>query len=156
MQTDTRGFIVHLWAYCNLPIAHDMNDTWCLKGRPHSVGSFTSSSIWLMREGWRREGQQLNVIAQWRGHLKSQPAWSHQIFQIPWGPFSKAFTLVIYKCSHCFRVWEQNCACKRFIKLTPGCWSGQSLNPQPCDRQNVVLTTELSGQRLTPQAKVME
>ena len=33
------------------------------------VGSFMSPSIWLMKEGWRRQSQRLNVTAQWRDHL---------------------------------------------------------------------------------------
>ena len=66
---------VHLWVYCNLPTAHDMNDVWCVmpdawyvmlerKTTPpgklplivsnSSIGSFTSPSIWLIKEGWRR------------------------------------------------------------------------------------------------------
>ena len=66
---------VHLWVYCNLPTAHDMNDAWCVmpdawyvmlerKTTPpgklplivsnSSIGSFTSPSIWLVKEGWRR------------------------------------------------------------------------------------------------------
>ena len=28
-----------------------------------------SPSIWLMKEGWRRQGQRLNVTAQWCNHL---------------------------------------------------------------------------------------
>ena len=59
---------VHLWVYCNLPTAHDMNDAWYVmlerKTTPpgklplivsnSSIGSFTSPSIWLIKEGWRR------------------------------------------------------------------------------------------------------
>ena len=66
---------VHLWAFCNPPTAHDMNDAWCVmpdawyvmherKTTPpgklplivsnSSIGSFTSPSIWLIKEGWRR------------------------------------------------------------------------------------------------------
>ena len=66
---------VHLWVYCNLPTAHDMNDAWCVmpdawyvmlerKTTPpgklplivsnSSIGSFTSPSIWLVKEGWRK------------------------------------------------------------------------------------------------------
>ena len=33
---------VHLWAYCNPPKAHDMNDAWCVKGRPCHRENFRS------------------------------------------------------------------------------------------------------------------
>ena len=68
---------VHLWAHCNPPIAYEMNDAWCVKGKPHHRGNFLysfpivgwvlllpprlSPSIYLMKEGWKIQGQRANV-----------------------------------------------------------------------------------------------
>ena len=58
--------------------SHDMNDAWKLDHIPRKVpltflnsvvGSFTSPSSWLMKEGLRGQGQRLNFTAQWRDHL---------------------------------------------------------------------------------------
>ena len=37
--------------YCNLPMAHDMNDAWYVKGRPHHLGNFRYSfpkGVWVV------------------------------------------------------------------------------------------------------------
>ena len=42
---------VHLWAYCNPPIAHDMGSWWCVKGRSHHRGDFPYSFrtvVWVL------------------------------------------------------------------------------------------------------------
>ena len=59
-----------------------MKDMWCVKGRLHhggggisllfpnrSVGSLWSLRFWPTEEGWRRQGQQLNVAGQRRDYL---------------------------------------------------------------------------------------
>ena len=83
--------LVHLWAYCNPPIAHYMNDAWCMKGRPHHRGNFPYSCrtvVWVLLCPfqfwvWRRQGQWLNVTTQWRNHhFKSQRAWSHRFLTL--------------------------------------------------------------------------
>ena len=110
---------VHLWTYCSPPIAHDMNDVWCVKGRPHYQGNFpysfrtvTSPSIWLLKEGWGRQGQRLNFTTHWRDHLNWDKVSNHS---------------------------------QHDLTKDPGCWSGRGLNPWPSARQTGALLTEQPG-----------
>ena len=65
---------VHLWAHCNPPIAHDMNDAWKVNNTTGETSCThfptlvlvllpppPSPSIYLMKEGWKIQGQRANV-----------------------------------------------------------------------------------------------
>ena len=92
------------WAYRNPPIAYDMNDAWCVKGWPHYRGNFPCSfrtvvwflsrplRFWLMKEGWRRQGQPLKVTAQWRDYLNQDKLLNHSQHDLT--SLSKALVVV--------------------------------------------------------------
>ena len=89
---------VHLWAHCNPPIAHEMNDAWkvntttgetsCTHFQPW-CGFFyppppplpapLSPSIYLMKEGWKIQGQRANVPTPPMTRSSLSP-----IFKWPW------------------------------------------------------------------------
>ena len=64
---------------------------------------------------------------------------------IAWGQFNKTFTGVVYKFSHCYRVWKQQLHILSFIKVTPGNKAANNIKQVPSNGQGSLPTFSKYG-----------